>query len=167
VVAGVIIIGIGLFFLLAQFVPDLGRSIPLLIGLAFLAAFVVRREYGFLVPGAIVSGVGVGVLLTDAVGDAWSGAVVLLSIAGGFVAIWIVSLLLHRIDPQWPGGGSRDVVRALWWPLIPGGILALVALLVIAEEQGLDADILRWWPILLIGIGLILLVSNLSRRGRA
>lgn len=165
--AGVVIIGIGLFFLLTQFVPDLGRSIPLLIGLAFLAAFVAKREYGFLVPGAIISGVGVGVLLVDAVGEPWSGAVVLLSIAGGFVAIGIISLLLHSMDRQWPRGDSRDVARALWWPLIPGGILALVALIVIAEEQGLDADVLRWWPILLIGIGLLLLISNLSRRGRA
>lgn len=165
-VAGAVIIGLGVFFLLTQFVPDVGRAIPLLIGLIFLAAFAVRREYGFLVPGCIIGGVGVGVLLEDVVSDAWSGAVVLLSIAGGFIAIWAISALVHALDRDWPRGESRDVAKAMWWPFIPGGILALVALFVIADEQGLDTDVLRWWPLVLIGIGLIVIVANLSRRDR-
>ena len=159
-----VIIGIGLFFLLAQLVPDIGRWIPLLIGLVFLAAFLVKREYGLLVAGCIISGVGVGVVLADTFDDQWSGAVVLLSIAGGFIAIWLVSVLLRAADSEWPGGASRDAARALWWPLIPGGILALVAVVVLAEE-GFESDLLRWWPLLLIGAGVIVLVSALSRRG--
>ena len=63
------IIGIGAFFLLAQFIPDIGRWIPLFIGLIFLAAFLPKREYGFLIPGCIVSGVGVGVVLAGALDD--------------------------------------------------------------------------------------------------
>jgi len=163
-VAGVVIIGIGLFFLLAQYIPDIGRWIPLFIGLVFLAAFLPRREYGFLIPGCIISGVGVGVILSGVVDDRWSGAVTLLSIAGGFVAIWLVSVLLRRADRDWPRGSSRDAGRALWWPLIPGGILALVGLMVLAEE-GFDSDIGRWWPLLLIGAGIVIFVSALSRRG--
>ncbi len=42
--AGVIVICIGLFFLLAQYVPDIGRWIPLVVGLIFLAAFLPNRE---------------------------------------------------------------------------------------------------------------------------
>ena len=163
--AGVIIIGIGLFFLLAQVVPDLGRWIPLLVGLPFLAAFVIKREYGFLIPGCIISGVGVGVLLSGAVDDRWSGAVVLLSIAGGFIAIWLVSVLLRAVDKDWPRGPSREAAQALWWPLIPGGILLLVALIVLAEE-GFENDLLQWWPLLLIAVGLVILVADLSRRRR-
>ncbi len=49
--AGLVIVGIGVFFLLAQFIPDIGRWIPLFIGLIFLAAFIPKREYGFLDPG--------------------------------------------------------------------------------------------------------------------
>ncbi len=162
--AGVVIIGIGVFFLLAQLVPDIGRSIPLLIGLVFLAAFVARREYGFLVAGCIISGVGVGVLLADTVDDQWSGAVVLLSIAGGFIAIWLLSVLFRAVNREWPSGPSREVASALWWPLIPGGILALVAVVVLAEE-GFESDLLRWWPLLLIGAGVVVLISALSRRG--
>jgi hypothetical protein len=163
-VAGVVIIGIGVFFLLAQLVPDVGRWIPLFIGLGFLAGFVARREYGFLVAGCIISGVGVGVLLADTVDDQWSGTVVLLSIAGGFIAIWLVSVLLRAADRDWPSGPSRDAAQALWWPLIPGGILALVAMVVLAEE-GFESDLLRWWPLLLIAAGVVVLVSALSRRG--
>ena len=159
-----VIISIGLFFLLAQVVPDIGRWIPLLIGLIFLAAFLPKREYGFLIPGCIVSGVGVGVILAGVVDDPWSGAVVLLSIAGGFIAIWVVSVLIRRVDQGWPRGSSRDAAQALWWPLIPGGILALIGLIVLVED-GFESDLLRWWPLLLIGAGIIVLLSARSRRG--
>ncbi len=163
--AGVVIIGIGLFFLLAQYVPDIGRWIPLFVGLAFLVAFLPRREYGYLIPGCIISGVGVGIVLEGMVGEPWSGAVVLLSIAGGFIAIWVVSALLHASDKGWPHGASKDAAQALWWPLIPGGILGLIGLIVLAED-GFGSDLLRWWPVLIIGAGIVVLVSSLSRRGR-
>jgi uncharacterized membrane protein HdeD (DUF308 family) len=87
----------------------------------------------------------------------------LLSIAGGFIAIWVVSMLLRLSDKDWPRGASRDAAQALWWPLIPGGILALIGLIVLAEE-GFESDLLRWWPLLIIGAGIIVLVSALSRR---
>jgi hypothetical protein len=60
---------------------------------------------------------------------------------------------------------SRDAAKALWWPLIPGGILLLVALVVLAEE-GIGADLLRWWPLLLIGAGLVMVLGYLSRQRR-
>lgn len=163
-IAGVIVIGIGLFFLLGQFVPDIGRWIPLFIGLAFLAAFLAKREYGFLIAGCIVGGVGLGVVLAGAVDERWSGTAVLFSIAAGFIAIWLVSMLMRATDKGWPHGPSHDAVKALWWPLIPGGILLLVALVVLAEE-GVEYDLLRWWPLLLIGAGVIILLVNLRRRG--
>ncbi len=163
-VAGVVIIGIGVFFLLAQVIPDIGRWIPLLIGLTFLAAFIPKREYGFLIPGCIVSGVGVGVILAGVVEDPWSGAAVLLSIAGGFIAIWVVSVLLRRVDRDWPRGSSRDAAQALWWPLIPGGILTLVGLIVLTEA-GFESDLLRWWPLIIIAVGIVVLVSALRPRG--
>ena len=161
---GIVIVGIGLFLLLGQLVPDIGRWIPLLVGLVFLAVFIVRREYGFLVPGCIVSGVGIGILLAGAVDDRWSGAVVLFSIAGGFIAIWLVSTLLRLGEQEWPRGMGREAAGAQWWPLIPGGILAIIGVIVLAEE-GFDSDLLRWWPLLIIGAGLVVLVSALSRRG--
>ena len=162
--AGVVIIGIGAFLLAAQVIPDVGRLIPLLIGLIFLAAFLPKRDYGFLIPGCIVSGVGIGIILAGALDDAWSGTAMLLSISGGFVAIWIISVLLHRADNDWPRGSSRDAAQALWWPLIPGGILALIGLIVLAES-GFESDLLRWWPLLIIAAGIVILLAALFRRG--
>ena len=162
---GVVIMIIGGFFLLGQFVDDIGRWITLFIGLVFLAAFVLRREYGFLIPGCIVSGVGVGIVLASTLDDPWSGASVLFSIAGGFIAIWIVSMFMRSVDKGWPRGEAKDAGQALWWPLIPGGILALIGLVVLAED-GVGSDILRWWPVLLIGAGLLILLSAMRRRDR-
>lgn len=162
--AGLIIVGIGGFFLLAQVVPDIGRWIPLFIGIAFLLAFLPKREYGFLIPGCIVSGVGVGIILAERVGDPWSGAAVLFSIGGGFIAIWLVSMLIRMGDKDWPRGETRDAGQALWWPLIPGGILVIIGFVVLADE-GYDGDLLQWWPLLIIGAGLIVLLSSLRRRG--
>jgi hypothetical protein len=129
IVGGLIVLGIGLFLLFGQHVPDAGQWIPLFIGLIFLGAFVVRREYGFLVAGSILSGVGAGIVLAGAAANALSGAVFMLSMAAGFVSIWVVATLL-RI----PGNH--------WWPFIPGGILALVGVIQLADA---DVDeVLRW-----------------------
>ena len=160
--AGILIIGIGLFLLLAQFVPDAGRWIVLFIGLAFLVAFVAKREYGFLIPGCIVGGVGVGIVLEGLVGDPWSGAVILFSIAGGFFAIWVVSMLMRSVDKDWPRGDAKDAKDALWWPLIPAGILGIIGLVVLADD--IDSDLLQWWPVLIIGAGLIVLAASMRRR---
>ena len=72
-VAGLVIAGIGLFFLAGQLEPDIGRFVTMFIGLALLAVFVVSREYGFLVPGSILTGVGIGIVLEAASGQAESG----------------------------------------------------------------------------------------------
>ncbi|MEX1295938.1 MAG: hypothetical protein AB1Z67_07190 [Candidatus Limnocylindrales bacterium] len=162
--AGVVVMAIGAFFLLGQFIDDVGRWVTLFIGLIFLAAFLYKREYGFLIPGCIVSGVGIGIVLASTLDDPWSGASVLFSISGGFIAIWIVSMVMRSMDEDWPRGDAKDAGQALWWPLIPGGILALIGLVVLAED-GVGSDILRWWPVLLIGAGLIILISSRSRRG--
>jgi LiaI-LiaF-like transmembrane region len=162
-VAGAIIISIGVFLLLGQLMPDVGRWIPLAIGLLFLLGFVGRREYGLLVAGCIISGVGVGVVLEGVVDAPWSGAIVVLSLAGGFIAIWVISTLLRLGEDQRLRPDGRPVARAGWWPLIPGGILALVGLVALAEE-GFDSDIVRWWPVLLIAAGVLVLWNSRSTR---
>jgi hypothetical protein len=150
IVGGLILAGIGLFLLFAQLVPQAGTWIPLLIGLIFLGAFIVRREYGLLVAGSIISGVGLGVVLSSDVAGELSGAVLMLSIAAGFLAIWVVASLLRL-----PGNH--------WWPFIPGGILAFIGAIQLADAD--VGGVLRWWPLLLIGIG-ALIVAGAMRRSR-
>jgi hypothetical protein len=109
-VAGLVIAGLGLFFLAGQLEPDIGRFVTLVIGLGLLAVFVVTREYGFLVPGSILTGVGIGVALEPATNGAADSGVMMLALAGGFLGIWLLGSL-YRLPQNH------------WWPLIPGGIL--------------------------------------------
>ena len=140
--AGVIVVGIGLLLLLGQTVPDVGSWIPLVLGLVFLAAFLVRREYGFLVPGSILTGIGVGVVLVNVTDDSVSGAVFLLSLAGGFLGIWALGTLFRVRENH-------------WWPFIPGGILALLGTITLAGED--VEDVLRWWPLILVAGGALII----------
>ena len=150
-VAGIVVVGIGVFLLLGQLVPDTGTWNPLIVGLVFLAAALFRREYGFLVPGGIISGVGVGVLLEPAFDEPWAGAILLFSIAAGFASIWVLGQLM-RMPENHP------------WPLIPASIIALVAGVQLADA---DVDgVMRWWPLIIIAFGVVIIESALLRRRR-
>ena len=147
--AGLVIAGIGLFFLANQLDSNIGRFVTLFIGLALLAVFVVKREYGFLVPGSILTGVGIGIVLdTAASGDAESG-VMMLAIAGGFLGIWVLGSL-YRLPQNH------------WWPLIPGGILTIIGLVQLTRTD--VAGAMRLWPILLILLGAFVLAKAITRR---
>ena len=147
--AGLVIAGIGLFFLANQLDSNIALFVTLFIGLALLAVFVVKREYGFLVPGSILTGVGIGIVLDSAAsGDAESG-VMMLAIAGGFLGIWVLGSL-YRLPQNH------------WWPLIPGGILTLIGLVQLTRTD--VAGALRLWPVLLILLGAFVLAKAITRR---
>ena len=147
--AGLVIAGLGLFFLAGQLEPDIGRFVTLFIGLALLAVFVIRREYGFLVPGSILTGVGIGVALEPAATGETSSGVMMLAIAGGFLGIWVIGSI-YRL-PQNP-----------WWPLIPGGILTIIGLVQMTSTD--LAGALRLWPVILIVLGAFVLAKAITRR---
>lgn len=149
-VGGLILIVIGLVFLTGQFVPNASRYVVLGIGLTFVVAFLATRNYGFLVPAGIVSGVGVGlVLMTYEAGRVGSG-LLLVSLGIGFVAIWVVGAVF-RLRENHP------------WPWIPGGILVTVGTISLAGTR--YGDLARFvWPIALIVLGGAFLVRGLVRR---
>ena len=148
-VAGLVIAGIGLFFLAGQLEPDIGRFVTMFIGLALLSVFVVTREYGFLVPGSILTGVGIGIVLDSAAsGEAESG-VMMLALAGGFLGIWVIGSIYRLSENH-------------WWPLIPGGILTLIGLVQLTRTD--VAGALRLWPVILIVLGAFLLAKAITRR---
>ena len=149
-VAGLVIAGVGLFFLAGQLEPDIGRFVTLFIGLALLAVFVVTREYGFLIPGSLLTGVGIGIAIDAAASGAAESGVMMLAIAGGFLGIWVLGSL-YRLPQNH------------WWPLIPGGILTLIGLVQLGRTE-VDAA-LSLWPILLIIAGAFVLARAVTRRG--
>lgn len=149
-VGGVVLVAIGVAFLLGQLLPNAGRFVPLLVGLIFLAVFLVTRSYGFLVPGGIVTGVGVGVVLAVEDQGRVGGGLFLVSLGLGFIAIFVLGALF-RLRENHP------------WPLIPGGILCTIGLITLAGTRYGDAA--RYaWPAALIVLGLMFVLRGLIRR---
>ena len=150
IAVGVLLVAIGAFSLAGQWV-DLGVSFLLGLGAAMLAWGVLTRTIGWIIPGGIVSGIGLGVLVNDSgvlaslSGDI-EGAVFLLSMALGWFTIPLAAWL-------------SKAGRALW-ALIPGGVMALVGGLVLMGEQGLNIlnafNIVLPVVLVLVGLGLIL-----------
>ena len=151
-VGGLVMVIIGAVLLVAQFYPDLGRYAVLVIGVGLLAVFVVNRAYGALVGGSIVSGVGVGVVLGSSYSGDYAGAAVLVAIGAGFLFILVVSYLLRLRERH-------------MWPLIPGSILVAIggALALGGDAQNLIA----YWPLILIAIGVVLMILAYTRRPSA
>ncbi len=98
-----------------------------------------------------MTGLGIGIIL--AARSPGGGSAVLLGLGLGFLSIYM-------IDARWrhmPAG---------WWPLIPGGVIAVIGLLVAAGEFGLLASTGRWWPVVLMLLGLYLLLRRPTGRPR-
>ncbi len=142
-VGGMILIVAGVFFLLVNIFPrQIGPSFLLLVGLAFLAAyFLGERNVGFLIPGSIIAGMGLGVLLAQLIPGRESGGIVVLCLGLGFIAIWLFE-------------------KGHQWALIPGGILVVIGALVASSELAQFSDLGRWWPVILILVGLWVLVRR-------
>lgn len=124
-VLGVTLAAIGAIVLTGFVLPDFERFSLVSISAVLLAAFAVTSEYGFAIPAGITGGVGTMVyLVTSGSIDPTSvPAVVFLSLAGGFVAIWPLGLaaLPRTTHP---------------WPLVPATILGLIGLAFAAGLPG-------------------------------
>ena len=149
-VAGIVLILLGALFLLGQWLNVGGEGVVAMIGLAFLAAYAFTRQYGFLVPGGIMTGLGIGIIYEDRLRA--EGAPVLLGLGLGFISIYVISRVRGRMPAD-------------WWPLIPGGVLTVIGLFLAAGQTGLLGAVGRWWPLVLIAIGLYIIFRQRSQPG--
>jgi hypothetical protein len=145
----ILLIVLGVFFLLAQLL-EFGWLILPALSAGFLLAGVLRREAGWLIPGGILAGISLGIFLIEGplpiVADEQArGGVFMMSFAVGWFSIAILSKLFTD--------------ETQWWPLIPGGIMALIGGAVLAGELGQQAlDMLGYvWPVGLIAAGLYII----------
>lgn len=158
-VAGAILVTIGILTLLGNLVKnvDLAMWIVPAIGLVFLISGLVTRNRGLLIPGGIVGGVGGALIVMQALGDRLTengkGGLFLLVFSLGWLLIAVLSLVVPNEEGKY---------RFMYWPLIPGGILAAIGALVIQGESGLQVlnYIGQGWPVVMIGIGLYLLLRR-------
>jgi hypothetical protein len=141
--ATLILVGLVLFVLLRT---DLlaGSTIPLVLGAAFLVAYLVQRRHGFLIPGSILLGLGLGQGLEDWFSIPVQG--VQLGLGLGFLAIFVIALLYER--------------RSHWWPLIPGGILTVLAF---PRTENIASYLFENWPLILVVIGVVILLGALGK----
>lgn len=145
---GLILVAIGLFFLVGRYI-NLGDNFGLLImpalGAIFMIAGILKRDGGLMVPGGILSGIGVGILLLQAPfaqsANFEDGGLFLLSLGTGFASIAVFSALFAK--------------ETHWWSLIPASILWIIGLGV--GFGGIFLRILElagtYWPLILIGAG--------------
>ncbi len=156
IVAGSILILIGVLSL-SQFIPgiDLGIFFLPALGAIFLAAGLLTRTPGLLVPGGILMGVGAGALLVDGFGiislpmfsETGRASLFMLALAGGFGLITASSLLI----------GKR-----MFWALFPAFFIALFGAALLIGETGLVAmQIMGYaWPVALIAFGAYLILRR-------
>jgi hypothetical protein len=157
-----LVILIGTVALLATLTESavFGEVIVLAIGLAFVAWGTLTRVPGLMIPGGILSGIGVGVLLSQYVFPGASGegqgGVITLCMGLGFLLIMPLQRYLTTVD------------RFSWWPAIPGGILSFVGVSLLLGGVGLTA--LNWlgrlWPLALIIAGVVILYRAMGIKQR-
>jgi hypothetical protein len=150
-VGGVLLIAIGVLVLLAQNikVESLGLLFLPALGGLFLIAGIVGRQVGFIIPGGILTGIGLGTIFTQsqqfANPETTQGGVFFIGFALGWFLITVLSKLFTS--------------ETQWWALIPGAIMALIggglmlggAALNVLEFAG------RWWPLILVALGLVII----------
>ena len=150
-----IVVGIaGLASRIWQPTADVGGWIVALIGVVFLGAFAYTRIYGYLVPGSIMTGLGVGIVSSQAIKFATSegeGGAVVLGLGIGFIGIWVIGLLVQ-------------IAQHHWWPLIPGAILSAVGTALLIGGGAIEA--LDYWGVILVVIGVIV-IARAMLRGRS
>ena len=147
--AGVGFILTGLFVMVGHTtgaVRLLGLVFLLGLGLIFLLWGVIARDSGPMIPGALLTGVTTGTLLTQEVYGLRSletAGVHALSIAGGVLLITLLTGLFAG--------------QALWWPLIPAVILFLGGLNLLLKDIVL-LNVGDFWPLALIVAGAYLIL---------
>lgn len=150
-VGGAVLIAIGVALLLGQLVGDAGQFILLGIGVVLLVLFAVSRSPGTLIGGGIVTGLGAGVLVAANTEGEIAGAAVLFGLGLGFVGVWLIGTLMR-------------IPETKIWPLIPGAILVVVGFVTLGGPEAAEALELLW-PLLLIGLGVVVIGAAFLRRG--
>ncbi len=151
--AGAILVLLGVAFLLHQLDPQLDAwgLVTFALGVALVVAWLVGRSRIALWPGVILLGYGAAVLLLGLgvlSGPGWTT----LGIGVGFLAGWLAS---------WVRGGTST------WPLLIAGLFVAVGagqlVAELPELQGMGRYVA---PVIVIGLGALLILSGMRRPSR-
>jgi hypothetical protein len=144
--AGVLLIVLGAAILLQQWF-DIANLVVLLLGLGMLTWGSITHKSGWIIPGGVLTGIGMGILVME---SPWQfqavnqSAIFLLCFAFGWFLIGILTSLF---------------ARSQWWAFIPGGIMAFIGIIILVKNgmaPWLDINLV--YAVILITIGLVLLL---------
>jgi hypothetical protein len=149
---GIALILIGIALLLNQWL-DFGSYLVLLIGAGFLFWGVLSRQGGLIIPGGVLSGIGLGILVSEgpwSIPGANPNGLFLICFALG----WFLIALLTRLFTN----------RTQWWAIIPGGIMTILGAAALLQGDPRVWEDYSGWIVsfILILLGVYLIV----RRGR-
>jgi hypothetical protein len=141
-VIGLLLVAVGTALLLVMTTGLGGEAFLGMLGIGFLTVYARKRAYGFLIPGAILTGLAGGIL-ADRLGA--PDAAVVMGLGCGFIAIAAVDRLIGSVGPGW------------WWPLVPGGILIAVGGVAVTGVDRLPSSL---FPTILIIVGMAMLLRR-------
>lgn len=154
--SGIGLVALGILFLAFQFVDFEGYLVLPALGIGFIAWAILGSKKGLLIPGGILSGIALGVIMSESVlasrlGGDTDGALFMLGFSAGWFVITAFTLLFFN-DYQ-------------WWPMIPGTIMGLIGVGILTD--GVLLDLLgyagRFWPVILIVIGLSIVLKQFQQ----
>lgn len=159
IVTGTILIVVGLLFLVVQLFPglpfdlDIAQQWPLII-VSVGVLLILSALFGtpaLAIPGSIVTGIG-AILYVQNLTDTWSSWAYVWTLIPGFVGIGLIlaGLLGHQRRTSWRDGSKLLIISAVLF-LIFGAFF-----------NGLG-DLGQYWPVVLIGLGLWLLLPRRQR----
>ena len=156
-IVGLMFILLGGFFLATELMPDIfgGLSYPYIIigiGGTFLLSALFTRTGGLAVPACVIGGIG-AILYYQELTQDWASWSYIWTLIPGFVGVGVIFAgLLTRNRPHFDSGGLILIAISALGFVIFGGMF------------GLPFNVSTLWPIFLIGIGFITLISAIFRR---
>ena len=163
VVGGTILILLGIFFLLNQFMPGyldqfLGKNFSwpwIIIGIGFIFIFfaIVTMTGDLAIPGCIVGGIG-GILNYQAQTGDWESWAYVWTLIPGFVGLGIfLSAIINR-------GNKKQYAESFQLMIISG-----IGFVIFGSIFGVFTwQFAQYWPVLLIVYGVWILIKNIFWR---
>jgi hypothetical protein len=154
---GLLLVAVGAGLLLEYLVPAISATTLVLaaISVVFLAGYVLGRSLIALVPGLLIGALAVARLIDEL--NIYKGpGTTALCVAAAFLLMWLAAAARGR--------DARGRLR--WtWALWAAGIFGLIGLVEVAGQLGSIPSLGALWPLAIIIVGLIVVLSG--RRGSA
>jgi hypothetical protein len=148
---GLLLVMVGLGLTIQYFVPGISSTTLVLAGIAvvFFAGYAFGGPNIALIPGLLIGALVIARLIDEL--NIYTGpGTTALSVAGAFLIIWLIGL---RRPSRRPG-------RPSMWPIWGAAIFGLVGFIELAGSLSNLPALSGLWPLILIGLGLLLVLNG-------